>query len=84
MSIRTVKKLIKKQCDEIFKNEVERSITVEIIIEFTRTNSRFVLSGIKINKTIKLIIKVAHPIDKFNFFDNPSSRTTHEAFPIFE
>ena len=84
MSIRTVKKLIKKRCDEIFKNEVERSITVEIIIKFTITNSRFILSGIKINKTIKLIIKVAHPIEKFNFLDTPLARTTHEAFPIFE
>tara|TARA_B100000575_G_C23067702_1_gene614878 strand:+ start:80 stop:337 length:258 start_codon:yes stop_codon:yes gene_type:complete len=85
MPIRTVKKFIKKWDDEIFKNEVERSITIEIIIEFIKVPTPgFCLSGIQINKTIKLIKKVAPPIEKFNFLDTPSARTTHGAFPIFE
>jgi len=81
--IRKVIKLIKKRGDEKFKNEVERSITIEIIIEFINVPTpSLCLSGIQINKTIKLIKKVAPPIDKSNFIDTPSARTTHGAFPI--
>ena len=72
MPFRTVKKLIKKWGNEIFKNEVERSITIEIIIEFIKVSTPgFSLSGIQINKTIKLITKVAPSIQKFNFIDTP-------------
>ena len=85
MPIRIVKKLIKKLVDEKFKNVVERFITIEIIIEFIEVPTPgFCLSGIHIYKRIKLIKKVAPPIDKSNFLDIPSARTTHGAFPIFE
>jgi hypothetical protein len=77
--------LIKKWVDEKFNYVVERFITIEIIIEFIKVPTPgFCLSGIHINKTIKLIKKVAPPIDKSNFLDIPSARTTHGAFPIFE
>ena len=58
MSIRSVKKLIKKWGDEIFKIEVERYITIKIIIKFIKVSTPgFCFSGIQINKIIKLIKK---------------------------